>query len=75
MVTNVKGLKPLDPHNISDFAGIIYCLSRANCESVCKGLMEHGIEAVVYHSELKDKARNEAQTKWLSGEKKVSLMI
>ena len=49
-------------------------MSRSDCESVCRGLQQHGIEAVVYHSALSDSARKEAQEKWLAGDKKVGKM-
>ncbi|KAL3997959.1 ATP-dependent DNA helicase RecQ family protein [Acanthocheilonema viteae] len=47
-------------------SGIIYCLSRKDCESVSKMLENQGISSEVYHAGLSDKKRREVQTKWIN---------
>ncbi|KAG9092660.1 ATP-dependent DNA helicase sgs1 [Ceratobasidium sp. UAMH 11750] len=50
-------------------AGIIYCLSRANCEDVAMQLREkHNINARHYHAGMAAKDKHETQTAWNSGE-------
>ena len=44
--------------------GIVYCLSRDDCERVAKVLQENGIRAAHYHANLSDKMREEVQAKW-----------
>ncbi|CAG9536194.1 unnamed protein product [Cercopithifilaria johnstoni] len=47
-------------------SGIIYCLSRKDCESVSKMLENQTISSEVYHAGLSDKKRLEVQTKWIN---------
>ncbi|EPB77971.1 ATP-dependent DNA helicase, RecQ family [Ancylostoma ceylanicum] len=46
-------------------AGIVYCLSRKECESVCTALTKAGVYADVYHAGLPDKQRIQVQHRWL----------
>ncbi|VDN26606.1 unnamed protein product [Cylicostephanus goldi] len=46
-------------------AGIVYCLSRKECESVCTSLKKAGVRAEVYHAGLPDKERVQVQHRWL----------
>ncbi|KAI6170968.1 ATP-dependent DNA helicase [Aphelenchoides bicaudatus] len=48
--------------------GIIYCLSRNDCETIADQLKSTGIMAAPYHSELGDKLREETQQKWMSNQ-------
>ncbi|VDN21550.1 unnamed protein product [Gongylonema pulchrum] len=47
-------------------SGIIYCLSRKDCEMVSKMLQNQDISSEVYHAGLTDKKRVEVQSKWIN---------
>jgi len=50
-------------------SGIIYCLSRANCEDVAKALLkDHKIRATHYHAGLAPEEKSEAQRMWQANE-------
>ena len=51
--------------------GIIYCLSRNNCEDVAKKLREKNIQAHHYHAALEAEEKAEVQKRWQRGEFKV----
>ncbi|GFS08349.1 Bloom syndrome protein homolog, partial [Elysia marginata] len=50
-------------HNDS---GIVYCLSRKECDSVATELQQAGIQAESYHAGLDDSSRARVQERWLS---------
>lgn len=52
-------------------SGIVYCLSRNECDQVASNLKKAGIKAVSYHAGLTDKARASVQNDWLSDRAKV----
>ena len=45
-------------------AGIIYCLSRKNTESLTKELQKHGIRAAAYHAGLSQAERDQTQERF-----------
>jgi bloom syndrome protein len=49
-------------------SGIIYCLSRKNCEDVAKKLTDLGVRAYHYHAGMGADERSEVQKKWQSNE-------
>lgn len=54
-------------HQYKNCSGIIYCLSRKDCESTAKILRSEGIKAREYHAGMKDESRIEIQNSWISG--------
>ncbi|CAJ0941023.1 unnamed protein product, partial [Mesorhabditis belari] len=58
----VQKMKQLYPGK----AGIIYCLSRAECEKVATMLKKEHISADVYHAGLPNERRVQVQHKWLA---------
>lgn len=49
-------------------SGIIYCLSRKNCEEVAKKLTDLGVRAFHYHAGMAADERSDVQKKWQSNE-------
>ncbi|XP_031242995.1 Bloom syndrome protein isoform X2 [Mastomys coucha] len=47
-------------------SGIIYCLSRRECDTVADTLQREGLAALAYHAGLSDSARDEVQHKWIN---------
>ncbi|XP_060035599.1 recQ-like DNA helicase BLM [Erinaceus europaeus] len=50
------------PHD----SGIIYCLSRRECDTMADTLQKDGLAALAYHAGLSDAARDEVQHKWIN---------
>ncbi|KAJ8503097.1 hypothetical protein ONZ45_g11165 [Pleurotus djamor] len=48
--------------------GIVYCLSRKNCEEIANKLRSHGLSAKHYHAQLSIKEKEETQDQWQKGE-------
>ena len=46
--------------------GIIYCLSRKNCEEMSTKLTKQGINSAFYHAGLDSRDRNRIQMEWVS---------
>ncbi|KAL6709458.1 ATP-dependent DNA helicase sgs1 [Coniothyrium glycines] len=64
----VKSMAELIKEQYSKKSGIIYCLSRRNCESVAEKLTQLGIKAFHYHAGMKPAERSEVQQKWQANE-------
>ncbi|XP_053220772.1 recQ-like DNA helicase BLM isoform X2 [Podarcis raffonei] len=47
-------------------SGIIYCLSRYECDSVASTLQSSGLSALAYHAGLTDSTRDHVQQKWIN---------
>ncbi|KAG2168976.1 hypothetical protein VTO58DRAFT_111500 [Aureobasidium pullulans] len=54
-----------------DKCGIIYCLSRKQCEDVADELRQRGIEAHHYHAGMEPEAKSKVQRDWQRGDTKV----
>lgn len=53
-------------------SGIVYCLSRKECDDVAQALQKEKIRAISYHAGLSDDARSQAQLKWINGSAQVN---
>jgi superfamily II DNA helicase RecQ len=51
--------------------GIVYCITKANCQAIAEFLVSFGIAASYYHSGLDEASRNDIQQKWMTGEVQV----
>ncbi|XP_076980387.1 recQ-like DNA helicase BLM isoform X2 [Tamandua tetradactyla] len=47
-------------------SGIIYCLSRRECDTMADTLQKDSLAALAYHAGLSDAARDEVQHKWIN---------
>lgn len=54
-----------------DSTGIVYCLSRKECEYMAKVLTGKGISADFYHARIPVAQKDAVQTSWLKGKTKV----
>lgn len=52
-------------------SGIVYCLSRKECDTTADDLARAGIKAVSYHAGLTDNQRVNVQTQWINDKFKV----
>lgn len=57
--------------NYAKASGIIYCLSRKDCETTAEKLQLANIKAVCYHAGLADKVRERVQQDWITDKYKV----
>ncbi|OMJ72734.1 hypothetical protein SteCoe_28767 [Stentor coeruleus] len=48
-------------------SGIIYCISKKDCEKLAKDLKKEGIKSSYYHASMTDKKRSSNQVKWMEG--------
>lgn len=51
--------------------GIVYCLSRKDCDDYAAQMKKNGIKALSYHAGLSDVQRSNCQGKWISDEIRV----
>ncbi|XP_055382513.1 recQ-like DNA helicase Blm [Condylostylus longicornis] len=63
----IKLIKMKFPHE----TGIIYCLSRKECDTVATTLFKSGIKASSYHAGLTDSQRESIQKDWITNKFKV----
>lgn len=47
-------------------SGIVYCLSRNDCDAMAESLKRAGIQALSYHAGLSDGDREYVQSKWIN---------
>ncbi|KAL4717291.1 hypothetical protein ACJJTC_017178, partial [Scirpophaga incertulas] len=52
-------------------SGIVYCLSRKECDSLTQELRRAGVQAAAYHAGLSDKQRGAVQAGWVADRHKV----
>ncbi|XP_048337991.1 Bloom syndrome protein [Sphaerodactylus townsendi] len=58
----LQWIKKYHPHD----SGIIYCLSRYECDGVASNLQRAGVLALAYHAGLPDNTRDLVQKKWIN---------
>jgi superfamily II DNA helicase RecQ len=51
----------------ANMSGIIYCLSRKDCEGVAQSLKNYGLKALHYHGGMTTDKKTIAQEQWHSG--------
>jgi len=54
-------------------SGIIYCMTKKECDNTAILMSGEGIKAVSYHAGLTDKKRNDVQMQWTSNKSNVNL--
>ncbi|XP_035192061.1 Bloom syndrome protein [Oxyura jamaicensis] len=60
----LEWIKKYHPHD----SGIIYCLSRHECDTTAAILQKEGLSALAYHAGLTDSNRDLVQKKWINQE-------
>ncbi|XP_061232641.1 recQ-like DNA helicase BLM [Neopsephotus bourkii] len=60
----LEWIKKYHPHD----SGIIYCLSRYECDTTAATLQKEGLAALAYHAGLTDSNRDLVQKKWINQE-------
>uniref|UniRef100_A0A8B9BPQ4 RecQ-like DNA helicase BLM n=1 Tax=Anser brachyrhynchus TaxID=132585 RepID=A0A8B9BPQ4_9AVES len=60
----LEWIKKYHPHD----SGIIYCLSRHECDTTAAILQKEGLSALAYHAGLPDSNRDLVQKKWINQE-------
>uniref|UniRef100_A0A8C3J105 RecQ-like DNA helicase BLM n=1 Tax=Calidris pygmaea TaxID=425635 RepID=A0A8C3J105_9CHAR len=60
----LEWIKKYHPHD----SGIIYCLSRHECDTIAAILQKEGLAALAYHAGLTDSNRDLVQKKWINQE-------
>ncbi|KFZ46975.1 hypothetical protein N321_03648, partial [Antrostomus carolinensis] len=60
----LEWIKKYHPHD----SGIIYCLSRHECDTTAAILQKEGLAALAYHAGLTDSDRDLVQKKWINQE-------
>lgn len=53
-------------------SGIIYCMTKKECDTTAIFMSKEGIKAASYHAGLADKKRNDVQIQWTSN--KINVM-
>lgn len=56
-------------------SGIIYCMTKKECDNAAMILSRKGIRAVSYHAGLSDKKRNDVQMQWSSNKANVIKIV
>lgn len=58
-------------HNYKGQSGIIYCLSRKNCETLAMKMTSLGISAEYFHAGLATDIKRDIQTRWINNQVQV----
>ena len=65
-IKTVQDIISLIKSKFSRASGIIYCLSRKECDQVAQKLQLANISAISYHAGMSDKNREKAQEDWIT---------
>ncbi|XP_029430719.1 Bloom syndrome protein isoform X2 [Rhinatrema bivittatum] len=60
----IEWIKKYHPND----SGIVYCLSRHECDTIAETLQKAGLSALAYHAGLSDSSRDFVQHKWINQE-------
>ncbi|CAB3401228.1 unnamed protein product [Caenorhabditis bovis] len=64
----MKEIAEIISNRFKEQSGIVYCLSRKDCENLAKFLRDSGISAKHYHADLDQNNRYDWQERWMSGD-------
>uniref|UniRef100_A0A1A9WG70 RecQ-like DNA helicase BLM n=1 Tax=Glossina brevipalpis TaxID=37001 RepID=A0A1A9WG70_9MUSC len=67
----LEAMKTFIRSRSSTDSGIIYCLSRKECDEVAKSMSSDGIRACAYHAGLTDSVRESRQKDWITNKFRV----
>uniref|UniRef100_A0A1A9WG76 DNA 3'-5' helicase n=1 Tax=Glossina brevipalpis TaxID=37001 RepID=A0A1A9WG76_9MUSC len=67
----LEAMKTFIRSRSSTDSGIIYCLSRKECDEVAKSMSSDGIRACAYHAGLTDSIRESRQKDWITNKFRV----
>ena len=67
----IKDISELLQRRHAQQTGVIYCLSKADCEEVAAALSAEGTHAEYYHAGLPPEERESVQQRWMNDEVKV----
>lgn len=68
-------LEALSSAKFRNKPGIVYCLSKKECETMAEFLCKNGIAAKCYHASLSDSTRNRVQAEWTDGQEDCRIMV
>ena len=64
--TLVKDISAFIEESYPRQCGIVYCLSKADCETTAEGLQKAGVNAAHYHAGLSPEERHRTHLRWLN---------
>lgn len=64
----IMKMTDLIKNNFQGQSGLIYCLSRQNCEDVSRDLNARGLDTHYFHAGMSANSRKDVQTRWLNNE-------
>lgn len=65
----IQDIIALIKQSFSDLSGIVYCLSRRDCEIVAGELCKANIAGLCYHAGLSNEDRSTVQQRWVQGDR------
>ncbi|PHH50761.1 ATP-dependent DNA helicase Q-like 3 [Ceratocystis fimbriata CBS 114723] len=68
-------LKELDGSRVENVCGIIYTMSRNECESLSAKLREHGLGARPFHARLSNETKEDTLARWINNEEGYDIIV